>query len=121
MNKSQVGYLDNIEQETLGNENYRKVLYTGPNMQLVVMSLELNEEIGMEVHAEHDQFIRVEQGAARVMLNDETLELNEDEAVIIPAGTKHNVVNIGDDLLKLYTIYTPPEHPEGTVQEAKPE
>jgi len=120
MNTSAHGYVDNIEQETLQNENYRKVLFTGPNMQLVLMTLQPGEDIGMEVHEEHDQFIRIEQGTAKVVLNGEETEVADDFAIVIPAGTEHNVINTSDsDLLKLYTLYAPPEHPEGTVQQSK--
>ncbi|HEX9804955.1 MAG TPA: cupin domain-containing protein [Candidatus Dojkabacteria bacterium] len=120
MNRSQNGYADNIESETLANSAYRKVLFTGSNMQLVLMTLQPGEEIGEEVHEEHDQFFRIEEGNATFIMNGEKLELKADDAAIVPAGKIHNVINSGDRLLKLYTIYAPPEHPEGTVQETKP-
>lgn len=113
------GYIVNIEEETLTNTDYRRVLYTGENSQLVVMSIEPGDEIGEEVHT-LDQFIRIEKGTAKVVLNqiDEHV-LEDDFAVIIPAGTAHNVINTGDTALKLYSIYTPPEHKDGLVQATK--
>lgn len=114
------GYIANIEKETLDNTNFRKVLYTGPKSQLVVMTLKPSEEIGMEVHEEHDQFIRIEQGEVKVVLNGEETIMAEDFAVIIPAGVEHNIINTSDTHeVKLYTIYAPPEHPEGTVHATK--
>ena len=115
------GYVANIEQETLDNENFRRVLSTAGNSQLVVMSLLPGEEIGMEVH-DLDQFIRFEAGTAKVVLDGEEHEVSGDWAVVIPAGTNHNVINISDsEKLKLYTIYSPPEHPAGTVHVTKAE
>lgn len=114
------GYLDNIEKKTLENENYREVLYTGPNLQLVVMSIEPGDEIGEEVHAEHDQFIRFEAGEGKVVLDGEPMDVHGDDAVVIPAGTRHNVVNVSQtEKLKLYTIYAPPEHKPGTIHPRK--
>jgi len=116
------GYFGNIEKETLENDNYRKVLFTGPQSQLVVMSLQPGEEIGEEIHDDHDQFIRIEQGEAKVIIDEEVRVLKEDEATIIPAGSKHNVINVSDSKeLKLYTIYSPAEHPKGTVFKTKVE
>ena len=116
------GYFGNIEKETLENDNYRKVLFTGPQSQLVVMSLQPGEEIGEEIHDDHDQFIRIEQGEAKVIIDEEVRVLKEDEATIIPAGSKHNAVNNSKNKeLKLYTIYSPAEHPEGTVFKTKAE
>ena len=116
-----VGFVTNIEQDTLENENFRKVLYTAKNMQLVVMSLEVGEEIGMETHPEHDQFIRIDAGSAKAILNGGESELSDGSCVIIPAGVEHNIVNTGEGKLKLYTIYSPPEHPDGTVHVTKAE
>lgn len=114
------GYITNIEKETLENDNFRKVLYTGPKSQLVVMALLPGEEIGMEVHDTHDQFIRLEEGQAKAILNEEEFVLEDDFAVIIPAGTEHNIINISEDkILKLYTIYSPAEHPDGTIHKTK--
>lgn len=116
-----VGFVTNIEKDTLENENFRKVLYTAKNMQLVVMSLNAGEEIGMETHPEHDQFIRVDKGSAKAILNGEESELVDGSCVIIPAGVEHNIVNTGDEMLKLYTIYSPPEHADGTIHVTKAE
>lgn len=114
------GYVTNIERDTLENEDYRRVLYTGPNTQLVLMALQPGEEIGLEDHEGHDQFIRVEAGVGYVELNGERHRLEDGSAVVIPSGTEHNVVNTsGSDALRLYTLYSPPEHPDGTVQHAK--
>lgn len=115
-----VGYLTNIEKDTLENEDYRRVLFTGRNTQLVLMTLAPGEEIGREVHEEHDQFIRVEAGTGKVEMNREEHELADGVAVVIPAGTEHNVVNTSSsDKLRLYTLYSPPEHPDGTVHRTK--
>lgn len=121
MNKSQKGYSDNIESETINNDNYRKVLYTGKYMQLVVMSLLPGEEIGAEVHDGHDQFFRIEQGSVTAVLDGEEISVSEDEVLIVPSGVNHNVINSSDQVVKLYTIYSPPEHPDGTVQATKTE
>lgn len=116
------GYFGNIEKETLENTNFRKVLFTGPKSQLVVMSLKPGEEIGAEIHDDHDQFIRIEKGKAKVTIGEETRGLTDDEAVVVPAGENHNVVNTSDEEeLKLYTIYSPAEHPEGTIHQTKAE
>ena len=109
----------NIEQETLQNTNFRKVLYTGVHSQLVVMSLNPGEEIGMEVHPSVDQFFRIEQGTVRFDINGQAYEANADQAVIVPAGSQHNVTNIGQEAVKLYTIYSPPNHPDGTIHATK--
>jgi mannose-6-phosphate isomerase-like protein (cupin superfamily) len=115
-------YIGNIEKETVENENFRRVLNTTERSQLVVMSLLPGEEIGMEVHDTVDQFIRVEQGEAKAILNGEESQLEDDFAVVIPAGTEHNIINTSEaEVLKLYTIYTPPEHPDGTVHKNKAE
>lgn len=115
-----VGHVTNIEQDTLENEDYRRVLFTGPNMQLVLMTLQPGEEIGLETHDEHDQFIRIEAGSGVVRLNKEEHELGDGVTVVIPAGTRHNVVNTSrSEPLRLYTIYSPPEHPDGTVHRTR--
>ncbi len=115
------GYIANIEEETLKNEYFRKVLYTAPNSQLVVMNLKPKEEIGMEVHS-LDQFIRVESGEGKVVLDGEESEIKDDYAVVIPSGTEHNVINTSEDKeLKLYTIYSPPEHAPETIHKTKEE
>lgn len=112
------GFVTNIEQESEDNELFRKVLYTAKNSQLVVMSLKPAEEIGEEIH-ELDQFIRVEAGKGKVVLNGKDYEVEDGFAVVIPAGTKHNVINTSDEDLKLYTIYSPPEHQDGTIHKTK--
>ena len=121
------GWSANIEEATTNNSTFRTVVFTGKHMQLTVMSIAPGEEIGLEVHEHIDQFLRVEEGSAKVVLGaskdklDETHELRDDWAVIVPAGTWHNVINTGKTPLKLYSIYTPPEHPEGTVHKTKAE
>jgi mannose-6-phosphate isomerase-like protein (cupin superfamily) len=112
------GYVTNIEIETLENENYRKVLYTAKYSQLVLMTIEPGDEIGLETH-ELDQFIRIEAGKATVTLDSVEHSIENDWAVVIPAGTEHNVVNTGDEPLRLYSIYSPPEHKDGTVHATK--
>ena len=115
------GYVTNIEKDTLANKNFRKVLYTAKNSQLVLMSLRPKEEIGEETHT-LDQFIRVEAGRGLAILNGVSHEIADGTAVVIPAGTKHNVINASDnDELKLYTLYSPPEHQDGTIHKTKAE
>jgi len=114
------GYVTNIERDTLENADYRRVLFTGRNMQLVLMTLQPGEEIGRETHDEHDQFIRVESGTGKVILGHEEHRLEDGVAVVIPAGVEHNVVNTSrSEPLRLYTLYGPPEHPDGTVHRTK--
>jgi mannose-6-phosphate isomerase-like protein (cupin superfamily) len=116
------GFVTNIERDTLGNEDYRRVLFTGPNTQLVLMTLQPGEEIGREVHAEHDQFIRIEAGTGVALLGGKEHALADGSAVVIPAGVEHNIINRSVDRpLRLYTLYSPPEHPDGTVQHTKAE
>ncbi len=116
------GYTTNIEQKTLQNDSFREVLYTAPHSQLVVMTLRPGEEIGMEVHQNRDQFIRVESGDGAAILNGERHPLQDGDIVVIPAGTEHNVVNTSaTEALRLYTLYSPPEHPDGTVHHTKAE
>ena len=112
------GYVANLEQATLANTDYRRVLYTAKNSQLVLMSLRPGEEIGEEIHR-LDQFIRFEAGEAKVVLDGVEHLVKADDAVIIPEGTKHNVINAGPADLKLYSIYSPPEHRDGTVHKTK--
>lgn len=115
------GYITNIEKDTLENELYRKVLYTAPNSQLVLMSIKPGEEIGEEVH-KLDQFIRIEAGEGKAVLNGEEQKIGDGSAVVIPAGTNHNVINTSTDKdLKLYSIYSPPEHRHKTVHKTKQE
>lgn len=113
------GYIKNIEEETLKNENFRKVLYTAKHSQLVVMSLKPNEDIGEEVH-ELDQFLRIEEGDGVAILDGVETEVHDDYAIVVPAGTRHNIVNTSSEKpMKIYTIYSPPEHKEGTVHATK--
>jgi mannose-6-phosphate isomerase-like protein (cupin superfamily) len=116
------GYSTDIEKKTLENDCFRAVLFTGPHAQLVVMSLGPGEEIGLETHDGVDQFIRVEAGEGVAVLDGEEHALRDGSAVVIPAGTKHNVVNRSRrEALKLYTLYSPPEHADGTVHRTKAE
>ena len=116
------GYFGNIENLTTENTNFRKVLYTGEKMQLVLMTLQPGEEIGAEVHDGHDQFFRFEEGVGKVIVNESEYEVGDGDSVIVPSGANHNVINTSDsELLKLYTIYTPPEHKEGTLHATKAE
>ena len=121
------GWVDDIEKATVSNSTFRTVLFTGTNMQLTVMRLGPGEEIGLEMHEDVDQFIRIEEGRARITFGPsenevaETNHAEDDWAVIIPAGTWHNVINAGEGGLKLYSLYSPPEHPDGTVHSTKAE
>jgi len=117
------GYVGNIEDETLENNYFRRVLFTGKHCQLVVMCLQPGEDIGNEIHPDVDQFFRIEQGKAKFIFNgsEEHLVKNGD-AVVVPAGTYHNVINaLKTRPLKLYTVYSPPNHPAGTVHKTKAE
>ncbi len=119
------GWVDDVERATLENTDFRRVLFTGRHTQLTVMRLAPGEEIGVEMHDELDQFLRIEQGRARVTFGpsadrvDEEHEVEDDWAVIVPGGVWHNVINTGDQDLKLYSLYSPPEHPDGTVHRTK--
>jgi mannose-6-phosphate isomerase-like protein (cupin superfamily) len=117
------GYVGPIEDETLANNYFRKVLFTGKHCQLVVMCLQPGEEIGNEIHPDVDQFFRIEQGKAKFIFNDsEEHIVKNGEAVVVPAGTYHNVVNaLKTKSLKLYTVYSPPNHPDGTIHKTKAE
>ena len=115
------GYVDDIEKLTEENDDFRRVLYTGKEMQLVLMALKPGEEIGSEVHEDRDQFFRVEAGRGEVVIDGNTSQVQADMAMIVPAGARHNVRNTGDVPLKLYTLYAPPEHREGTVHATKAE
>jgi mannose-6-phosphate isomerase-like protein (cupin superfamily) len=116
------GYVGNIEEKTLQNENFREVLFTGKYCQLVVMSLKPGEEIGMEVHPNVDQFFRIDAGEGKVIMNGEESKVKDGFAFVVPAGTEHNVVNTSSEsLLKLYTVYSPPNHPDGTIHKTKQE
>ena len=116
------GYVTDIEARTLANEHFREVLFTDARLQLVVMALGPGEEIGMETHEDGDQFIRVESGDGRAILNGEEHALADGAVVVIPAGTEHNIVNVSQSApLKLYALYSPPEHADGTVHRTKAE
>ena len=115
------GYCDNIEKRTVENEDFRRVLYTGHNLQLVLMTLQPGEEIGEEVHEDRDQFFRIEDGSGAVDIDGVEKRVEEDFAVIVPAGARHNVRNTGGQPLRLYTIYGPPEHLDGLVKATKAE
>jgi mannose-6-phosphate isomerase-like protein (cupin superfamily) len=114
------GFCSNIEKDTLENENFRKVLYTGKHSQLVLMALKPNEEIGMEVHADNDQFFRFEKGQGKVVIDGNEYDVSDGFAIVVPAGAQHNVV-AGADGLKLYTIYSPAHHQDGVVRATKAE
>jgi mannose-6-phosphate isomerase-like protein (cupin superfamily) len=113
------GFVTDIEQATLANEDYRRVLFTGRNTQLVLMTVRPGDEIGLETHEEHDQFIRVEAGTGTLLLGGVKHELRDGSAVVVPAGVEHNVINTSGEPLRLYTLYSPPEHPDGTVHKTK--
>ena len=116
------GYNANIEKETLENTNFRKVLYTGKHSQLVLMNLKPNEEIGMEIHADNDQFFRFEKGEGKCIIDGNFYELRDGSVIIVPAGAKHNIINISSsEDLKLYTIYSPAHHKDGIVKTTKKE
>lgn len=112
-------FTQNIETETLENANFRKVVWTGEHMQLVLMSLIAGEDIGIEVHPHVDQFFRVEQGEGKAIVNGEEFVLGEDSVLIVQAGAEHNIINTGAGVLKMYTIYTPPNHIDGRVHATK--
>lgn len=114
------GFYTNIEQATVDNNNFRRVLYTGKHSQLVLMSLPVGEEIGLETHPTNDQFFRFETGKGRVIIDDTTYEVGSGDVIIVPAGSKHNVINTSElDELRLYTLYSPAHHKDGTVRTTK--
>jgi mannose-6-phosphate isomerase-like protein (cupin superfamily) len=113
------GFSKNITELTHDNNNFRKVLYTGEHLQLVVMTLKPGEEIGEETHPDRDQFFRFEQGQGVVVIDGKNNKVEDDFGVIVPAGACHNVINTGDEPLKLYTIYGPPEHKDKTIHKTK--
>jgi len=122
-----VGWVGNVERETVENENFRTVVFTGDKIQLTVMRLAPGEEIGVEMHDHLDQFLRIEQGSGRVTFGpsaeqvDEEHDVSDDWAIVVPGGVWHNVINTGPGDLKLYSLYAPPEHPERTVHRTKAE
>lgn len=120
-------YVVDIEDATLSNDTFRTALWTGPHLQLTVMSIPVGGEVGLEMHDDRDQFLRVESGMARVQMGPERddlrfdREIEDDWVILVPAGSWHNVTNLGDEPLKLYSLYAPPEHPKGTVHKTKAE
>lgn len=116
------GFNANIEKDTLENENFRKVLYTGKHCQLVLMSLAPKEEIGMEVHSDNDQFFRFEKGEGKVLIDGNEYPVADGSAIIVPSGAQHNIINVSEtEKLKLYTIYSPAHHKDGIVRATKAE
>ncbi|MGD9804335.1 MAG: cupin domain-containing protein [Hyphomicrobiaceae bacterium] len=113
------GFVDDIENLTEENTDFRRVLYTGQKLQLVLMALQPGEEIGAEIHGDTDQFFRVEKGKGEVVIDGKATKIKSDMAIIVPAGARHNIKNTGDKPLKLYTLYAPPEHMDRTVQTTK--
>ena len=113
------GFVADIEELTEENSDFRRVLYTGKNLQLVLMSIEPGGEIGEEVHGDRDQFFRVEKGEGEVVIDGHRSKIKGDDAIIVPAGARHNIMNTGDKPLRLYTLYAPPEHRDGTVHATK--
>ena len=113
------GYVGDIEKSTVQGSDFRHVLYTGKNMQLVLMALKPGEEIGEEVHPDRDQFFRIEQGEGEVWIDGRDTKIASDVAIIVPAGARHNLRNTGVQPMKLYTLYAPPEHADGTVHVTK--
>jgi len=113
------GYVDNIERATVANEDFRRVLYTGKNLQLVLMTLPPGCDIGEEVHDDRDQFFRIEEGEGEIRIDGVANSVEDDFAVIVPAGARHNVINTGRVPLRLYTLYGPPEHRDGVVHTTK--
>ncbi len=113
------GFKGNIEQLTLDNDNFRKVLYTAPHLQLVLMSLKVGEDIGLETHENIDQFFRFESGTGKCIIDNNEYHVADGDAIIVPAGAKHNVINTGTTALKMYTIYGPPNHQVGTIRKTK--
>ena len=112
-------FIGNIKDRTEDNYNFRRVIFTGPQMQLVLMTLQPGEDIGAEVHADTDQFFRVEAGKGTAWIDGREIKIDDDMAIVIPAGTPHNITNTGHKPLQLYTIYAPPHHAEGTVHHLK--
>jgi mannose-6-phosphate isomerase-like protein (cupin superfamily) len=113
------GFKGNIEKETTDNDNFREVLYTGEHLQLVLMSLKPGEEIGEEVHQDNDQFFRFESGTGKCTIDGNNYHVTEGDAIVVPAGAKHNVINTGTGAFKMYTIYGPPNHQDGIIRATK--
>ena len=115
------GFVNNIEEMTETNEDFRRVLYTGSNLQLVLMALQPGEDIGEEVHSDRDQFFRVEKGEGEIVIDGTSTPVRDGYAMLVPAGARHNVINTGAQPLLLYTLYGPPEHKDGVVRATKAE
>ena len=115
------GFVDDIEKLTIDNTYFRKVIFTGKHSQLVLMSLKPGEEIGLETHENVDQFFRIEQGTGEIVINGNKKPVKDGSAIVVPAGSEHNLINTGETYLKLYTIYSPPNHPESTIHKTKEE
>jgi mannose-6-phosphate isomerase-like protein (cupin superfamily) len=115
------GFKENIEKKTLENDNYRKVLYTGKFLQLVLMSLKPGEEIGEEIHQNNDQFFRFESGSGKCTIDENNYHVKEGDVIVVPAGAKHNVINTGEASFKMYTIYGPPNHEDRIIRNTKKE
>jgi mannose-6-phosphate isomerase-like protein (cupin superfamily) len=113
------GFVEDIEDMTERNGNFRRVVYTGKHLQLVLMSIRPGEDIGEEVHSDRDQFFRVEKGRGELWIDGHKTQIKSDFGIVVPAGAKHNVKNTGEKPLKLYTLYGPPEHKDGTVHATK--
>jgi mannose-6-phosphate isomerase-like protein (cupin superfamily) len=112
-------FIGDIEDQTGANRDFRHVIYTGPHMQLVLMALEPGEEIGEEIHEGTDQFFRVEEGKGEVWIDGRETRIEDDTAIVVPAGARHNIKNTGKKPLKMYTLYAPPQHADGTVHRTK--
>lgn len=117
--RARKGFVADIEQLTEENSDFRRVLYTGKNIQLVLMAIQPGDEIGEETHIDRDQFFRVEKGKGEVWIDGERSKIKSDDAIVVPAGARHNIVNTGDKALRLYTIYAPPEHRDGITRATK--
>ena len=116
------GFKANIEEETLANDNFRKVLYTSKHSQLVLMSLKPNEEIGMETHTDNDQFFRFEKGTGKCVIDGNEYDIEDGVAIVVPAGAEHNIINTSStDDLKMYTLYAPAHHKDGIIRLSKKE
>lgn len=113
------GFVADIEKLTEENGDFRRVLYTGKNLQLVLMAIKPGSEIGEEIHTDRDQFFRIEKGTGEVVIDGHRSKIKGDDAIIVPAGARHNIMNTGEEPLRLYTLYAPPEHRDGTVHVTK--
>lgn len=112
-------YVKNIDKDTIDNSNFRKVIFTGDHLQLVLMNIKPGEEIGEEVHDSVDQFFKLKSGSGRAIIGNKEYEINTDFGIVIPAGVSHNIINLGKDDMKIYSIYAPPQHKEDTIEANK--